>query len=194
MNPLPLLALALLVGAAQLPAATETPPLKMPAANSTDAKEPAAREQIEKLAAMSPEERREYIKSHPEIRESLQARFQNMSEENKAKLKERFQGKAAELTPEQKEKMREKFSGKKGPVSEEQAAAVLKEHPELKEKLDARKKAAASTPDKVSPPGDTNSRPEMLAKLKAHLETLSPEEREKFIAEHPRAKAILEAK
>lgn len=194
MTTLPLLAFAFLVGATQLPAATETAPLKIPAPSRTEARDPAAREQMEKLAAMSPEERREFIKANPEIRERLKARFENMSDEDKANLRGRLQDKAGELTPEQKEKMREKLSGRKGPVSEEQAAAILKEHPELKEKLAARKKATEATPEKPRPSGDEKPHPEMLAKLKAHLQTLSPAEREKFIAEHPRAKAILEAK
>ena len=84
---------------------------------------PELKEAIEKLKAMSPEERQAWLKEHPEAAEKI--------EKAKAALRERGEN----LSPEQKEKLKARFKERLEKLSPEEREAMLKKHPELKEKL-----------------------------------------------------------
>jgi len=104
---------------------------------------PELRETLEKLKAMSPEERQAWLKEHPEIAAKI--------EKARAGLKER----ADNLTPEQKEKLKEKLKERGENLS-----------PEQKEKL--------------------------REKMKERLEKMTPEEKAEFLKKHPELKEKLE--
>ena len=89
---------------------------------------PELRETLEKLKAMSPEERQAWLKEHPEVAAKI--------EKARASLKERGEN----LTPEQKEKLRAKMKERLDKMTPEEKAEFLKKHPELKEKLEGDKK------------------------------------------------------
>ena len=84
---------------------------------------PELKEVIEKLKAMSPEERQAWLKAHPEVAEKI--------EKAKAALRERGEN----LTPEEREKLKARFKERLDKLSPEEREAMLKKHPELKEKL-----------------------------------------------------------
>jgi len=89
---------------------------------------PELKATLEKLKDMSPEERQAWLKEHPEVAAKI--------EKAKAAMKER----ADNLTPEQKEKLHEKMKERFEKMTPEQKAEFLKNHPELKEKLEGAKK------------------------------------------------------
>jgi 2-oxo-4-hydroxy-4-carboxy--5-ureidoimidazoline (OHCU) decarboxylase len=96
---------------------------------------PELKETLEKLKGMSPEERQAWLKEHPEVAAKI--------EKARAGLKER----ADNLTPEQKEKLKAKLKERGEKMKErfekmtpEQKEELLKKHPELKEKLEGAKK------------------------------------------------------
>ena len=89
---------------------------------------PELRETLEKLKAMSPEERQAWLKEHPEVAAKI--------EKARASLKERGEN----LTPEQKEKLRAKMKERLDKMTPEEKAEFLKKHPELKEKPEGDKK------------------------------------------------------
>jgi 2-oxo-4-hydroxy-4-carboxy--5-ureidoimidazoline (OHCU) decarboxylase len=84
---------------------------------------PDLKEQIEKLKAMSAEDRQAWLKEHPEAAEKL--------EKAKGALRERAQN----LTPEQQEQLKARMKERLEKLSPEERAELLKKHPELKEKL-----------------------------------------------------------
>lgn len=81
---------------------------------------PELKDSIEKLKAMTPEERQAWLKEHPDVAEKI--------EKAKGALRER----AENLTPEQlKARMKERFEK----MTPEEREELLKKRPELKEKL-----------------------------------------------------------
>ena len=84
---------------------------------------PELKETIEKLKAMTPEERQAWLKEHPEAAEKI--------EKAKGALRER----AENLTPEQQEKLKARMKERFEKLSPEERAELLKKRPELKEKL-----------------------------------------------------------
>ena len=108
---------------------------------------PELRETLEKLKAMSPEERQAWLKEHPEIaakiekaRAALKERADNLTPEQKEKLKEKLKERGENLSPEQKEKLREKMKERLAKMTPEEREKVLQNHPELREKLEGDKK------------------------------------------------------
>jgi Spy/CpxP family protein refolding chaperone len=108
---------------------------------------PELRETLEKLKAMSPEERQAWLKEHPEVaakiekaRASLKERADNLTPEQKEKLKAKLKERGENLTPEQKEKLRAKMKERLDKMTPEEKAEFLKKHPELKEKPEGDKK------------------------------------------------------
>ena len=89
---------------------------------------PELKEHLEKLKSMTPEERQAWLKAHPEAAEKIE------------KAKAKFKEKAEDATPEQKEKLKAKLKERFEKMTPEQQAEVLKNHPELKEKLEGAKK------------------------------------------------------
>ena len=84
---------------------------------------PELKETIEKLKAMTPEERQAWLKEHPEAAEKI--------EKAKGALRERAQN----LTPEQQEQLKARMKERFEKLSPEERAELLKKRPELKEKL-----------------------------------------------------------
>ncbi len=84
---------------------------------------PELKETIEKLKAMTPEERQAWLKEHPEAAEKI--------EKAKGALRER----AENLTPEQQEKLKARMKERFEKLSPEERAELLKKRPELKDKL-----------------------------------------------------------
>ena len=84
---------------------------------------PELKEAIEKLKAMTPEERQAWLKEHPEAAEKI--------EKAKGNLRERAQN----LTPEQQEQLKARMKERFEKLSPEERAELLKKRPELKEKL-----------------------------------------------------------
>ena len=108
---------------------------------------PELRETIEKLKAMTPEERQAWLKEHPEVaakiekaKAGLKERADNLTPEQKEKLKAKLKERADNLTPEQKEKLREKMKERLEKMTPEEREKVLQNHPELREKLGGDKK------------------------------------------------------
>lgn len=148
--------LALLVATSDSPAAPEgdkSARKEAPAKRDGDRRDeflkqhPELRETLEKLKAMSPEERQAWLKEHPEVaakiekaRAALKERADNLTPEQKEKLKAKLKERGENLTPEQKEKLREKMKERLDKMTPEEKAEFLKKHPELKEKLEGDKK------------------------------------------------------
>ena len=84
---------------------------------------PELKETLEKLKAMTPEERQAWLKEHPEAAEKI--------EKAKGNLRERAQN----LTPEQQEQLKARMKERFEKLSPEERAELLKKRPELKEKL-----------------------------------------------------------
>ena len=140
-----ILSLATLVAAAHADTKPVVPPPEQtarkvlaPDASAEAAKNhPELKEQIEKIKAMSPEERRTFFKEHPELREKLMDRAKSASpaaDKRADFLKEH---------PELKEQL-EKLKA----MTPEERQAWLKEHPELREKLMQRAQTSEVTPKK----------------------------------------------
>jgi 2-oxo-4-hydroxy-4-carboxy--5-ureidoimidazoline (OHCU) decarboxylase len=188
--PLPRLALihslATLVAAAHADTKPVTPPQEQPArtVRAPDARDEAAKkhpelkEQIEKIKAMSPEERRTFFKEHPKLREKLMDRAQATSPgadkradflKDHPELKERIE-KLRAMTPEERQ-------------------AWMKEHPEIAEKLKERMKDAG--PDRRQ--DFLKEHPELKEQIEK-LKAMTPEERQAWVKEHPElAKKIMPA-
>jgi 2-oxo-4-hydroxy-4-carboxy--5-ureidoimidazoline (OHCU) decarboxylase len=154
-----------------------------------------------KLEAMSPEQRREYLENHPEIKEKLanlrdgksgpahpdladvRRKLEGMTPEERKEflekhpeLKERLAGakdKIDNLTPEQKEKLKDRAKEKLENLT-----------PEQKEKLKARMKERL---EKATP----EQKEQMRARLKEKLDGMSPEQKEAFLKDHPEAAELL---
>jgi 2-oxo-4-hydroxy-4-carboxy--5-ureidoimidazoline (OHCU) decarboxylase len=123
---------------------------------------PELKEQIEKLRAMTPEERQAWMKEHPELREKLMQRAQN-----------------SEVTPKKREdflkdhpELKEQIEKLKAMTPEERQAWV-KEHPELAKKIMPAMRAGA---------GNATPAPKDKLREKSNdiFERLSPEDREKL--------------
>jgi len=123
---------------------------------------PELKEQIEKLRAMTPEERQAWMKEHPELREKLMQRAQ--TSEVTPKKREDFLKEHPELK-EQIEKLKA--------MTPEERQAWVKEHPELAKKIMPAMREGAS-----------NATPAPKDKLREKsndiFERLSPEDREKL--------------
>ena len=121
---------------------------------------PELKEQIEKLRAMTPEERQAWMKEHPEIAEKLKERMKDAGPDRRQDfLKEH---------PELKEQI-EKLKA----MTPEERQAWVKEHPELAKKIMPAMREGAS-----------NATPAPKDKLREKsndiFERLSPEDREKL--------------
>ena len=127
-----ILSLATLVAAAHADTKPVVPPPEQtarkvlaPDAGAEAAKNhPELKEQIEKLKAMTPEERQAWMKEHPELREKLMQRAQNSLVP--PKKREDFLKEHPELK-EQIEKLKD--------MTPEERQAWVKEHPELAKKI-----------------------------------------------------------
>lgn len=128
------LPILILLAAASLAAAPEGRPARpegKPGAERPG--RPDLAELRKKLEAMSPEERKEFLEKHPELKERLAGakdKIDNLTPEQKEKLKSRAKEKVADLTPEQKEKLKERMKErleKATPEQKEQMRARLKE-------------------------------------------------------------------
>jgi 2-oxo-4-hydroxy-4-carboxy--5-ureidoimidazoline (OHCU) decarboxylase len=181
-----ILSLATLVAAAHADTKPVVPPPEQPArkvrapdAGAEAAKNhPELKEQIEKIKAMSPEERRTFFKEHPELREKLMERNQSTSpaaDKRADFLKEH---------PELKEQL-EKLKA----MTPEERQAWMKEHPEIAEKLKERMKDAG--PDRRQ--DFLKEHPELKEQIEK-LKAMTPEERQAWVKEHPElAKKIMPA-
>ena len=121
---------------------------------------PELKEQIEKLRAMTPEERQAWMKEHPEIAEKLKERMKDAGPDRRQDfLKDH---------PELKEQI-EKLKA----MTPEERQAWVKEHPELAKKIMPAMREGAS-----------NATPAPKDKLREKsndiFERLSPEDREKL--------------
>jgi len=152
-----------------------------------------------KLEGMTPEERKEFLEKHPDVKEKLsklregdrpdgippelRKKLADMSPEERKEflekhpeLKEKL-GKAREkvesLTPEQKEKLKNRAKEKVADLS-----------PEQKEKLRERMKERL---EKATP----EQKEQMKARLKEKLDGMSAEQKEAFLKDHPEAAELL---
>jgi 2-oxo-4-hydroxy-4-carboxy--5-ureidoimidazoline (OHCU) decarboxylase len=121
---------------------------------------PELKEQIEKLRAMTPEERQAWMKEHPEIAEKLKERMKDSGPDRRQDfLKDH---------PELKEQI-EKLKA----MTPEERQAWVKEHPELAKKIMPAMRAGA---------GNATPAPKDKLREKSNdiFERLSPEDREKL--------------
>ena len=121
---------------------------------------PELKEQIEKLRAMTPEERQAWMKEHPEIAEKLKERMKDAGPDRRQDfLKDH---------PELKDQI-EKLKA----MTPEERQAWVKEHPELAKKIMPAMRAGAG--NATPAPKD-----KLLEKSNDIFERLSPEDREKL--------------
>ena len=170
---------------------------------------PELRETLEKLKAMSPEERQAWLKEHPEAAEKIklamagaEARGRKPGEAGSpGGGRDRF-AEFAKAHPELKEAI-EKLKG----MSPEERQAWLKEHPEVAEKIEKAKATIRERADNLTPEQKEklkaklkergeNLTPEQKEKLrekmKERFEKMTPEEKAEFLKKHPELKEKLE--
>jgi 2-oxo-4-hydroxy-4-carboxy--5-ureidoimidazoline (OHCU) decarboxylase len=123
---------------------------------------PELKEELEKLKAMSPEERQAWLKDHPELREKLMQR---------AGVNVPSPEKRAEFLKDHPE-LKEQFEKLKA-MSPEERQAWIKEHPEAAEKIKEAMRAMGGNPTPVQ-------NDKLRDKSKDLLDRLSPEDREKI--------------
>jgi 2-oxo-4-hydroxy-4-carboxy--5-ureidoimidazoline (OHCU) decarboxylase len=135
----------------------------------------------ERIKAMTPDERKEFLKNHPEAVERLKERVKE------AAGKEAPSGdKRAEFLkdhPELKEHL-EKLKA----MSPDERKAWLKDHPEVAEKLEKAKAKLKEKAEDATP----EQKEKLKGKIKERLEKMTPEQKEEFFKKHPEAKEKLE--
>jgi 2-oxo-4-hydroxy-4-carboxy--5-ureidoimidazoline (OHCU) decarboxylase len=188
-----LLAASLLAADAfgQSPFETKPKPAESAATGTAPAPEqPELKAQLEKLRAMSREERQAWLKEHPEAAEKIkQARAGAEARGRKpgeavVQLgvdRDRF-AEFAKAHPELKEAI-EKLKG----MSAEERQAWLKEHPEAAEKIEKAKGALRERAQNLTP----EQQEQLKARMKERFEKLSPEERAELLKKRPELKEKL---
>lgn len=130
---------------------------------------PELKAQLEKLKAMSPEDRQAWLKEHPEAAEKIK---QAMSGARGGKPDAARIAEFAKNHPELKEAI-EKLKG----MTPEERQAWLKEHPEAAEKIEKAKGALRERAEKLTP----EQQEKLKARMKERFEKLSPEERAELL-------------
>jgi 2-oxo-4-hydroxy-4-carboxy--5-ureidoimidazoline (OHCU) decarboxylase len=187
-----LLAASLLAADAfgQSPFETKPKPAESAATGTAPAPEqPELKAQLEKLRAMSREERQAWLKEHPEAAEKIKQAMAG------AEARGRKPGEAgspgggrdrfadfAKAHPELKEAI-EKLKG----MSAEERQAWLKEHPEVAEKIEKAKAALRERAQNLTP----EQQEQLKARMKERFEKLSPEERAELLKKRPELKEKL---
>ena len=146
---------------------------------------PELKEQMEKLKAMSPEERQAWIKEHPEAAEKIKAAMGALRARNGGEAGDGKSGRGAEFLSAHPE-LKETFEKLKAMTPEERQA-WLKEHPEAAEKIEKAKAALRERGENLSP----EEKEKLKARFKERIEKLSPEEREAMLKKHPELKEKL---
>jgi len=187
-----LLAASLLAADAfgQSPFETKPKPAESAATGTAPAPEqPELKAQLEKLRAMSREERQAWLKEHPEAAEKIkqamagaEGRGRNPGEAGSPGVgRDRF-AEFAKAHPELKEAI-EKLKG----MSAEERQAWLKEHPEVAEKIEKAKGALRERAQNLTP----EQQEQLKARMKERFEKLSPEERAELLKKRPELKEKL---
>jgi 2-oxo-4-hydroxy-4-carboxy--5-ureidoimidazoline (OHCU) decarboxylase len=187
-----LLAASLLAADAfgQSPFETKPKPAESAATGTATAPEqPELKAQLEKLRAMSREERQAWLKEHPEAAEKIkqamagaEARGRKPGEAGSPGVgRDRF-AEFAKAHPELKEAI-EKLKG----MSAEERQAWLKEHPEVAEKIEKAKGALRERAQNLTP----EQQEQLKARMKERFEKLSPEERAELLKKRPELKEKL---
>jgi len=187
-----LLAASLLAADAfgQSPFETKPKPAESAATGTAPAQEqPELKAQLEKLRAMSREERQAWLKEHPEAAEKIklamagaEARGRKPGEAGSpGGGRDRF-AEFAKAHPELKEAI-EKLKG----MSAEERQAWLKEHPEVAEKIEKAKAALRERAQNLTP----EQQEQLKARMKERFEKLSPEERAELLKKRPELKEKL---
>ena len=187
-----LLAASLLAADAfgQSPFETKPKPAESAATGTAPAPEqPELKAQLEKLRAMSREERQAWLKEHPEAAEKIkqamagaEARGRKPGEAGSPGVgRDRF-AEFAKAHPELKEAI-EKLKG----MSAEERQAWLKEHPEAAEKIEKAKAALRERAQNLTP----EQQEQLKARMKERFEKLSPEERAELLKKRPELKEKL---
>ena len=187
-----LLAASLLAADAfgQSPFETKPKPAESAATGTAPAPEqPELKAQLEKLRAMSREERQAWLKEHPEAAEKIkqamagaEARGRKPAEAGSPGVgRDRF-AEFAKAHPELKEAI-EKLKG----MSAEERQAWLKEHPEAAEKIEKAKGALRERAQNLTP----EQQEQLKARMKERFEKLSPEERAELLKKRPELKEKL---
>ena len=187
-----LLAASLLAADAfgQSPFETKPKPAESAATGTAPAPEqPELKAQLEKLRAMSREERQAWLKEHPEAAEKIkqamagaEARGRKPGEAGSPGVgRDRF-AEFAKAHPELKEAI-EKLKG----MSAEERQAWLKEHPEVAEKIEKAKGALRERAQNLT----TEQQEQLKARMKERFEKLSPEERAELLKKRPELKEKL---
>jgi 2-oxo-4-hydroxy-4-carboxy--5-ureidoimidazoline (OHCU) decarboxylase len=187
-----LLAASLLAADAfgQSPFETKPKPAESAATGTAPAPEqPELKAQLEKLRAMSREERQAWLKEHPEAAEKIkqamagaEARGRKPGEAGSPGVgRDRF-AEFAKAHPELKEAI-EKLKG----MSAEERQAWLKEHPEAAEKIEKAKGALRERAQNLTP----EQQEQLKARMKERFEKLSPEERAELLKKRPELKEKL---
>jgi 2-oxo-4-hydroxy-4-carboxy--5-ureidoimidazoline (OHCU) decarboxylase len=187
-----LLAASLLAADAfgQSPFETKPKPAESAATGTAPAPEqPELKAQLEKLRAMSREERQAWLKEHPEAAEKIkqamagaEARGRKPGEAGSPGVgRDRF-AEFAKAHPELKEAI-EKLKG----MSAEERQAWLKEHPEVAEKIEKAKAALRERAQNLTP----EQQEQLKARMKERFEKLSPEERAELLKKRPELKEKL---
>lgn len=187
-----LLAASLLAADAfgQSPFETKPKPAESAATGTAPAPEqPELKAQLEKLRAMSREERQAWLKEHPEAAEKIkqamagaEARGRKPGEAGSpGGGRDRF-AEFAKAHPELKEAI-EKLKG----MSAEERQAWLKEYPEVAEKIEKAKAALRERAQNLTP----EQQEQLKARMKERFEKLSPEERAELLKKRPELKEKL---
>jgi len=187
-----LLAASLLAADAfgQSPFETKPKPAESAATGTAPAPEqPELKAQLEKLRAMSREERQAWLKEHPEAAEKIkqtmagaEARGRKPGEAGSPGVgRDRF-AEFAKAHPELKEAI-EKLKG----MSAEERQAWLKEHPAVAEKIEKAKGALRERAQNLTP----EQQEQLKARMKERFEKLSPEERAELLKKRPELKEKL---
>jgi len=187
-----LLAASLLAADAfgQSPFETKPKPAESAATGTAPTPEqPELKAQLEKLRAMSREERQAWLKEHPEAAEKIkqamagaEARGRKPGEAGSPGVgRDRF-AEFAKAHPELKEAI-EKLKG----MSAEERQAWLKEHPEVAEKIEKAKGALRERAQNLTP----EQQEQLKARMKERFEKLSPEERAELLKKRPELKEKL---
>lgn len=150
---------------------------------------PELKAQLEKIRAMSREERQAWLKEHPEAAEKIkqaragaEARGRKPGEAGSPSVDQDRFAEFAKAHPELKEAI-EKLKG----MSAEERQAWLKEHPAVAEKIEKAKGALRERAQNLTP----EQQEQLKARMKERFEKLSPEERAELLKKRPELKEKL---
>jgi 2-oxo-4-hydroxy-4-carboxy--5-ureidoimidazoline (OHCU) decarboxylase len=150
---------------------------------------PDLKAQLEKLRAMSREERQAWLKEHPDAAEKIkqvmagaEGRGRPPGEASSPAANRDRIAEFAKAHPELKETI-EKLKG----MTPEERQAWLKEHPDAAEKIEKAKGALRERAENLTP----EQREKLKAAMKERFEKLSPEERAELLKKRPELKEKL---